>query len=205
MKNHWILSKLDYKQDISSSVFHWKFSKKRLIGLGFFLLIFGFVSYFWMFDPNQSTEQSETYLLTLDNKYKSGQKLSNQEWMDYCILLQKIWRQHRTDCFCSEVKNPTHGIDWTNPPDSPEKLSSDWELIQYPNVGQNKKRMDFHNVHTGEKIAFDSESTKDPNQIKQPHWHRYNPNSTSTSDYYLDMCGKPIHKSHKNSHIYIRN
>ena len=62
-------------------------------------------------------------------------------------------------------------------------------------------RQEFIHKPSGTKIAFDKgiESTTGEKAVN--YWHRYNLNSTSKRDKYLDKDGKPIHKNNDNSHI----
>ncbi len=69
----------------------------------------------------------EEKLQVLDTKYREGKELTENEFKKYCELLEKIWKKHLPDCYCKDgIENPTPGIDWTNPPKSPEDLNSDW-------------------------------------------------------------------------------
>ena len=137
--------------------------------------------------------------------YKIGKTLTNEEFDLYCQLLEKIWKKHLKACYCKDgIKNPTHGIDWTNAPSSPESLGSDWIDVTHPIAREKSNRIIFRNRNTGEEIAFEIGRMKKDGSRLPNHWHRPNPESADDSDYYLDECGKPVRKSHDDSHIWIK-
>lgn len=181
--------------------------KKSMVGIIFvsFLIIgiSAILSKFVFYDSN--SEEAEKLLQKLDSDYKIGKALTNKEFTLYCQLLEKIWKKHLKACYCKDgIKNPTPGIDWTNPPSSPESLGIDWIDVTHPIAKEKSNRIIFRNRNTGEEIAFEiGRMRKDGSRLPN-HWHRPNPESADDSDYYLDECGKPIRKSHDDSHIWIK-
>ena len=96
------------------------------------------------------------------------------------------------------------GIDWNNPPCSPNDLSDDWAEVTPEIMKQNSNRSEYQNKNTGLKIAFDKGIYGKPRFSGKDHWHIYNPFSVSIKDYYLDKQGNTIHKNDGNSHIEIK-
>ncbi|MBL7897287.1 MAG: hypothetical protein JNJ99_02045 [Crocinitomicaceae bacterium] len=98
----------------------------------------------------------------------------------------------------SPTMNHESGIDWTNPPRSPEELGEDWVLEKsYKNGEYNH----YKNQKTGEKLRWDLE----PDHPAGGHWHRPNPNYQKwmkDSNYYLDRYGKAVDRGSIESHIY---
>lgn len=90
-------------------------------------------------------------------------------------------------------------LDWNHPPNSPESLGEDWEESTSPE--NNSGSRDFTNKKTGEKIRWDPGKKDKPGWEGKDHWHRYNPNSTSKKDLYLDRFGNPVKKGSNASHI----
>lgn len=92
------------------------------------------------------------------------------------------------------------GINWDNPPRSPEKLPENWE--EFKNSKDEGKRRYFkHKIYTKIEIDFD---LKDSQGREKPHWHRVNPNSRSKKDQYLDKNCNPLKKGNQETHIYTR-
>lgn len=147
----------------------------------------------------------EETLQVLDTKYREGKELSENEFKTYCDLLEKIWKKHLPACYCKDgIDNQTPGIDWTNPPKSPEDLGEDWEIFIHPKILVEINRKEYVHKKTKEMIGFDPDRTL--NGVVVPkHWHRYNPKSVGKNDEYLDLCGKVVARNRKNSHIKIRN
>ncbi len=96
---------------------------------------------------------------------------------------------------------PNDGIDWNNAPCSPYELSDEWVDVTHPIRKIKSNRRDFLHKTTGLKIAFDRAVKGASGYKGKNHWHRYNPNSTNNSDYYLDEDGNSIKKNDENSHI----
>jgi hypothetical protein len=152
-----------------------------------------------------SLNQEEERLQILDAKYRNGQELSESEFKTYCELLEKIWKMHLPVCYCKDgIEKPTPGIEWTNPPKSPEDLGEDWEILVNPKVLIEINRKDYVHKKTKEMIGFDRERIVNGVVIPK-HWHRYNPKAIGKNDDYLDMCGKVVARNRRNSHIKIRN
>ena len=179
-------------------------SKSRFIFIASLLIgISAVIPLFVFYDSN--SEEAEKLLQKLDNDYRIGKALTNKEFELYCQLLEKIWKKHLKACYCKDgIKNPTHGIDWTNAPSSPESLGSDWIDVTHPIAREKSNRIIFRNRNTGEEIAFEIGRMKKDGSRLPNHWHRPNPESADDSDYYLDECGKPVRKSHDDSHIWIK-
>jgi hypothetical protein len=195
------------KQDTATRSESTTLSKKNFASIIFVSsLLIGIsvvLSQFVFYDSNY--EETEKVLQKLDSDYKIGKTLTNKEFALYCQLLEKIWKKHLKACYCKDgIKNPTPGIDWTNPPSSPEGLDSDWVDVTHPIAKEKSNRIIFRNRNTGEEIAFEiGRMRKDGSRLPN-HWHRPNPESADDSDYYLDECGKPVRKSHDDSHIWIK-
>lgn len=96
------------------------------------------------------------------------------------------------------------GIDWNNPPCSPNELNEDWIEITPETMQQNSNRREFKNKNTGLEIAFDKGIPGKPGFRGKDHWHIYNPFRLTVRDYYLDKNGNKIHKNDDDSHIEIK-
>jgi RHS repeat-associated protein len=97
------------------------------------------------------------------------------------------------------------GINWANPPASPDDLSSDWEEVTHPknNNGENRE---FRNKDTGEVIRFDKGDPSKGGFQKNDHWHRLNPawnRKMGNKGRYLDRYGNPCDRNSPESHIEI--
>lgn len=92
------------------------------------------------------------------------------------------------------------GINWDNPPKSPEKLPDGWELIEDDKNNGNRFRFQ-HKIYTKIKIGFDA---KDSNGNDKPHWHRENPNKRKKKLQYLDKDCNPLDRHKSETHIYTR-
>lgn len=60
---------------------------------------------------------------------------------------------------------------------------------------------EFINPNTGERVRFDPGKEGKSGFEGKDHYHRYNPNTTSKKDLYLDRFGNPVAKGSKKSHI----
>jgi hypothetical protein len=90
------------------------------------------------------------------------------------------------------------GINWDNPPKSPEFLSEDWEFIH---DDPSRLRVRFrHKFYPKIVIGFDEKNSLRENR---PHWHRENPDNLKEFPY-LDKNGNPVRRGSPNSHIYTR-
>ncbi|MBP7283444.1 MAG: hypothetical protein KBA66_17805 [Leptospiraceae bacterium] len=135
-----------------------------------------------------------------------GEKLDKKEFALYCLLLEKVWKMHLLSCYCPDgVINPTPGIDWSNPPSSPEKLGSEWVEVTTEKAKENGNSRVFVHKVTKEKISFDKGIPSEPGFRGIDHWHRHNSDQSDESGYYLDQCGKLVRRKSKESHIIIRN
>ncbi|MBK8397725.1 MAG: hypothetical protein IPL26_21130 [Leptospiraceae bacterium] len=147
----------------------------------------------------------EEKLQVLDSKYRDGKALTENEFKTYCELLEKIWKKHLPACYCKDgIENPTPGIDWTNPPKSPEDLGSAWIDATDPRMKENSSRRRFQNLITKEVVAFDIGVPDKTGYKEENHWHRENPNTKNKNDAYLDECGKPVARGNDESHIKIK-
>lgn len=61
---------------------------------------------------------------------------------------------------------------------------------------------EFENKNKGEKIRYDKGKPGAPGHEAHDHYHRYNLNSRSKRDKYLDKDGNPVHKNDDASHLY---
>ena len=140
----------------------------------------------------------EEYFQELQNRKEAGDYLTSGEKTDFCELLFLL-----RDSVSVECVNILDGINWDNPPKSPEGLSEDWEELP---SRKPREHREFKHRKYGFRIRFD---IGQPNASKKAHksrnhWHRYNPNSVSDHDMYLDKFGNIIRKNHGDSHIQIR-
>jgi hypothetical protein len=90
------------------------------------------------------------------------------------------------------------GINWDNPPKSPEFLSEEWEL-RTEEKSLSNRLVYRHKKYPKIKINFDA---KDRNGNDNPHWHRENPENKKFP--YLDKNGKPAARNTPHSHIYVK-
>ncbi len=157
-------------------------------------------SLFVFYDPNSA--EAEKILQDLDIAYKIGKKLTDKEFEQYCFLMRKIRKTKLADCVCKEgIDNSTPGIDWLNPPKSPDFLDSDWVEITHPRARQFSNTRKFIHKKTKEMISFDKGIEGETGEREYNHWHRFNPNTTGDHDLYLNLCGKPTAKKKPDSHI----
>jgi hypothetical protein len=149
-------------------------------------------------------DSDEEKLQVLDTKYRGGKELTESEFKKYCELLEKIWKKHLPACYCKDgIENQTSGIDWTNPPKSPEDLSSDWTETTHPRQKKNSNTRTFVNIRTKQRIAFDKGEKGLEGHRGEDHWHRFNSEKDEKDklDFYLDECGKPVDKWSRSAHI----
>jgi hypothetical protein len=119
------------------------------------------------------------------------------------IAIIPVFQNNIDDNPKSEILTES-GIDWDNPPCSPNELNNDWIEVTPETMKQNSNRREYQNKKTGLKIAFDKGIPGKPKFKGKDHWHIYNPFSLSVRDYYLDKNGNKIHKNDDNSHIEIK-
>ncbi len=178
--------------------------KHILFGLIVFIITSISIIILLNYDP--SNPNAEKDLTVLHERYTKGEKLDKKDFALYCLLLEKVWKKHLLSCYCPDgVINPTPGIDWTNPPDSPEKLGSEWMEVTEPEKVGNTDSKIFVNRVSGERIAFDKKTYGKEGFSGKDHWHRFNIEGKNKMDYYLDECGKPVNKGSSKSHIEVKN
>ena len=201
----YFLNKLDTSPELTTTSYSKRNPAKRIFISGIILFIIIAISIFILLNYDPSNPNTEKDLTLLHARYKKGEKLDKKEFALYCLLLEKVWKMHLLSCYCPDgVINPTLGIDWSNPPDSPDSLGTDWIDVTHPIAKEKSNRLIFRNINTGEEIAFEIGRMKKDGSRLPDHWHRPNSKSVDDSDYYLDECGKPIRKSHEDSHIWIK-
>jgi hypothetical protein len=197
------LNKFDTSPELNSTS---AFKRKPMGKILFYGLILIAFSTLLILNYDPGNPNAEKDLTALHERYTKGEKLDKKEFAPYCLLLEKVWKRHLLSCYCPDgVINPTNGIDWTNPPNSPEKLGNEWMEVTNEKVRSKSKRRDFIHKLTDEKIVFEFGMTFKDGNKQEDHWHRYNPLSKNDKDLYLDKCGKPVGKSDKDSHIWIKN
>jgi hypothetical protein len=140
------------------------------------------------------TKSDEEYLAELSARLQAGEYLASGEMKDYCRLTYELRNEISPECVCI-----LDGINWDNPPKSPDFLSEDWEFIE-DEPGNGVRPRFKHKVYPKIVIGFDS---FDSNGNEKPHWHRENPNPQRLKEY-LDKNGKETARNSKNSHIYLR-
>ena len=140
----------------------------------------------------------EEYFQELQNRKEAGDYLTSGEKTDFCELLFLLRDSVSTECV-----SILDGINWDNPPKSPEFLSEDWEELP---TGDSKRSRKFKHKKYGIEFVFDTaDETAGKKAAKsRGHYHRFNPNSKNKTDYYLDENGLPCSKGSKSSHIYTR-
>lgn len=97
------------------------------------------------------------------------------------------------------VKKMESAIDWTQPPFTPEQLSSDWEETTHQQNQSGSRN--FRNEKTNEEIRFDPGKEGKSGWEGKNHWHRLNPNRTNKMDEYLDRFGNVVPRGSGPSHI----
>jgi RHS repeat-associated protein len=60
----------------------------------------------------------------------------------------------------------------------------------------------FEHPQTGDSVRFDAGGPGATGHEANDHYHRYNPNSTSRHDQYLDSSGNPVGRGSDASHLY---
>ncbi len=160
--------------------------------IGFLLILgIGFGIYALFPEP----KKDENYLLELITRIQGGEELPSGEWKDYCHLMAVLRDSISPQCVCI-----LDGINWNNPPRSPEKLPEGWQ--EYKNSKDDGNRRFFkQKVYPKIKIDFDAE---DSQGREKPHWHRQNPNYQSQKDQYLDRDCNIVRRYHPHSHLYVR-
>ena len=89
------------------------------------------------------------------------------------------------------------------PANPDDLLAQGWREISHPRaLGFGHRK--FANPKTNEIITFDKGRPGAPGFEGQDHYHRLNPNKTSTRDEYLDLNGNPVARGSKRSHIFPR-
>ena len=108
------------------------------------------------------------------------------------------------DSVSTECVGVLDGINWDNPPKSPEKLGEEWEEVTKPGIPGLTRT--FRHRKYRLLINFDKGNPSAPQKADKyrDHWHRLNPNKTGKQNYYLDSQGKPAGKGTKPSHIFPR-
>lgn len=97
------------------------------------------------------------------------------------------------------VKKMESSLDWTQPPYTPDQLSSDWQ--ETTDTKNQSGSRNFKNDKTNEEIRFDPGKEGKPGWEGKNHWHRLNPNRTSKGDEYLDRFGNAVPRGSGPSHI----
>ncbi len=167
------------------------FSKKAFLII--FSVVLGIVFGIYAIFPEPKSQENQ--LTDLINRIEGDEKLPSGEMRDYCHLMAVLRDSISPACVCA-----LDGINWDNPPRSPEKLPEVWELIPEDEYQSNRFRFQ-HKTYTKIRIGFDA---KDKNGNDKPHWHRENPNKKDKKRQYLDKNCNPIKRSLPDSHIYIR-
>ncbi len=166
------------------------FPKKGFL-IGFLLFLgIGFGIYA-LFPDTKSQEDQLTDLIT---RIEGGEELPSGELKDYCHLMAILRDSISPPCVCI-----LDGINWDNPPKSPERLPDVWEFVENdPNNGHRPRYR--HKTYTRIIIGFD---LYDTNGDEKPHWHRENPNTRKGQEY-LDKDCQVMYRKSKKSHIYTR-
>lgn len=87
-------------------------------------------------------------------------------------------------------------------PENPDDLINDgYEETSHPEAA-NRGHRTFENPQTGDKVRHDKGKPGEPGHEGKDHYHRYNPNSTSRHDEYLDNAGNPCRRGCDESHLY---
>jgi hypothetical protein len=167
------------------------FSKKGLLIVFSLILGIGLATYALFPEPKSQEDE----LADLIRRLEGGEVLPSGEMVDYCRLMAILRDSISPSCVCV-----LDGINWDNPPRSPEKLTDEWEFIEDdPNKGFRPRYR--HKFYPKIIIGFDID---DSNGNEKPHWHRENPNKQHKKVPYLDKDCNPIRRNSPQSHIYIR-
>ena len=132
--------------------------------IGFLLILgIGFGIYAVFPEPKSQEDQ----LRDLITRIEGGEDLPSGEWKDYCHLMAVLRDSISPKCVCV-----LDGINWNNPPKSPEKLPEVWELI-VDERDQGFRPRYRNKLYPKIVIGFDQ---YDSQGREKPHWHRENPN-----------------------------
>ncbi len=91
----------------------------RSILLSFLLILLSGTAIFYAVFNVKSDEE---YLAELSARLQAGEYLASGEMKDYCCLTFELRNEISPECVCL-----LDGINWDNPPKSPEFLSEEWE------------------------------------------------------------------------------
>ena len=80
-------------------------------------------------------------------------------------------------------------------------LDPNWKETSHPNAKEAGHR-EFENTETGEKLRYDEGKSGETGHKGESHWHRYNPNSTSRLNEYLDENNNSVPRNSPESHLY---
>ncbi len=102
--------------------------------------------------------------------------------------------------FEEEVKEKNRD---TRLPQNPDQLleDSEWKETTHPKAKEHGHRT-FENTKTGEKLRYDAAKPGETGHKGDSHWHRFNPDSTSKFNKFLDANGDPVPEHSEPSHLY---
>jgi len=88
-------------------------------------------------------------------------------------------------------------------PKDPEGLLNDhnWKETSHPEAKEKGHRI-FENKKTGEKLRYDEAKPGEAGHKGESHWHRFNPDTTSRQDKFLDANDNPAPEHSEQSHLY---
>ena len=88
-------------------------------------------------------------------------------------------------------------------PSNPDELldDPDWVEITHPEAKEKGHRT-IENTTTGETLRHDEAKPGENGHKEESHWHRFNPNSTSKFDEYLNSDDLPVPRNSPESHLY---
>lgn len=90
------------------------------------------------------------------------------------------------------------------PADPNDLLQHGWQEVTDPRAIASPTyngRREFVDPQTGQRISFDPGTAGAHGWAGRDHYHVYNPNSTNSSDLYLDRNGNPVRRGSRESHI----
>jgi RHS repeat-associated protein len=110
--------------------------------------------------------------------------------------------------YAEEIDTESEGAqDEENPessiglPENPDELLDDGYIeTSHPEATKLGHR-EFQNKETGDKLRFDKGKNGAPGHEGRDHYHRYNPDSLSKRDAYLDKAGSPVPRGSSASHL----